>query len=110
MSKIEANVETMTYKLNNNEDMKVLSWLPSIGYDPQQSYFSNREPGTGQWLLNSEQYQNWLKADNQTLFCPGIPGAGKTFILLYQKSRLANTRNSAWAYSETDGLESVSFA
>jgi Cdc6-like AAA superfamily ATPase len=99
MSKIEANVETMTYKLNNNEDMKVLSWLPSIGYDPQQSYFSNREPGTGQWLLNSEQYQNWLKADNQTLFCPGIPGAGKTFITSIVIDYLQTTyKSSSIAY------------
>lgn len=36
--------------------------------------------GTGQWLLNSEAYQAWLKSDEQTLFCPGIPGAGKTIL------------------------------
>jgi Cdc6-like AAA superfamily ATPase len=30
--------------------------------------------------LNSTEYQDWLKAGKQTLFCPGIPGAGKTFI------------------------------
>jgi Cdc6-like AAA superfamily ATPase len=36
--------------------------------------------GTGQWLLDSEEYQAWLKTSKQTLFCPGIPGAGKTIL------------------------------
>ncbi|KAK0705591.1 hypothetical protein B0H67DRAFT_498874, partial [Lasiosphaeris hirsuta] len=35
---------------------------------------------TGQWLLDSEQYQAWLETKGQTLFCPGIPGAGKTIL------------------------------
>ncbi|OJJ81299.1 uncharacterized protein ASPGLDRAFT_68634 [Aspergillus glaucus CBS 516.65] len=36
--------------------------------------------GTGQWLLESTKYQGWLKSDKQMLFCPGIPGAGKTIL------------------------------
>ena len=36
--------------------------------------------GTGQWLLDSPEFQTWLRADKQTLFCPGIPGAGKTIL------------------------------
>jgi NACHT domain len=39
-----------------------------------------QQPGTGQWLLDSEKYQTWLKTSAQTLFCPGIPGAGKTIL------------------------------
>lgn len=36
--------------------------------------------GTGQWLLDSPEFQTWLEKDKQTLFCPGIPGAGKTIL------------------------------
>jgi hypothetical protein len=43
-------------------------------------YLSKRQPGTGQWLLDSVEYQAWLKSKKQTLFCPGIPGAGKTVL------------------------------
>lgn len=60
---------------------EILDWLTPIDYGPQQSdFFKRRQPGTGQWLLNSTEYQNWLKASNQTLFCPGIPGAGKIIL------------------------------
>src|SRR5271156_698450 len=37
-------------------------------------------PSGGQWLLDSKKYQAWLKTSEQTLFCPGIPGAGKTIL------------------------------
>jgi NACHT domain len=30
--------------------------------------------------LDSTEFQAWLKAAKKTLFCPGIPGAGKTII------------------------------
>ena len=50
-------------------------------YGSQQSdYFGNRQSGTGQWFLESAEYQAWLKTKAQTLFCPGIPGAGKTVL------------------------------
>ncbi|RYP05136.1 hypothetical protein DL764_004021 [Monosporascus ibericus] len=66
---------------HTQEQQAILNWLTSIDYGPQQSgHFRRRQPGTGQWLLNSDKYQNWLKTSKQTLFCPGIPGAGKTIL------------------------------
>ena len=60
---------------------KLTHWLTPIDYAPQQSDFINRrQEGTGQWLLNSSEFQEWLNKSKQTLFCPGIPGAGKTII------------------------------
>lgn len=71
----------MKSKLDRGEDIKILNWLTPIDYGPQQTdYIRRRQPGTGQWLLDSTEYQEWLSTDKQTLFCPGIPGAGKTII------------------------------
>ncbi|KAK2666763.1 Nucleoside phosphorylase superfamily [Fusarium oxysporum f. sp. vasinfectum] len=36
--------------------------------------------GTGEWFLDSPQFLKWRDSPNQTLFCPGNPGAGKTII------------------------------
>jgi ankyrin repeat protein len=59
----------------------ILDWLTPIDYAPQQNdSVSRRQEGTGQWLLNSSEFQKWLNTSKQTLFCPGIPGAGKTMI------------------------------
>ena len=81
MSKTGANVETVKSKLDRNEHHEILNWLTPIDYGLQQSdYIDRRQAETGQWLLDSEEFQTWLEASKQTLFCPGIPGAGKTII------------------------------
>lgn len=59
----------------------ILDWLTPIDYGPQQSNnLGKRQPGTGQWFLDSKEYHAWLKTSKQTLFCPGFPGAGKTIL------------------------------
>lgn len=67
--------------MNLEEDLKILNWLADSNYSSQHNdYLSRRQQGTGQWLLDSKEYQDWLSTDKQTLFCPGIPGAGKTIL------------------------------
>ncbi|CAN9399551.1 unnamed protein product [Alternaria alternata] len=74
-------------KLHERHDMKeameqrenILKWLTPIDHASQQrDTISRRQAGTGGWLLRSQVYQDWLGTSNRTLFCPGIPGAGKT--------------------------------
>ena len=66
---------------HDQEHETIFKWLTPIDYAPQQTdYLKRRQPGTGQWLLDSAEYQAWLKTDKQTLFCPGIPGVGKTIL------------------------------
>jgi Holliday junction resolvasome RuvABC ATP-dependent DNA helicase subunit len=60
---------------------KVLNWLSPSNYATQQSDFlGRREEGTGQWFLDSSEFNDWTSGSKQTLFCPGIPGAGKTIL------------------------------
>lgn len=59
----------------------ILDWLTPIDYDTQQrDYLRSQEPGTGQWILDSVEYRTWLERPAQTLFCQGMPGAGKTVL------------------------------
>jgi Cdc6-like AAA superfamily ATPase len=74
-------VDRLDKRQNDQERRIILDWLSPIDYAPQQSDFiSRQQEGTAQWLLNSDEFQEWLKQSTQTLFCPGIPGAGKTII------------------------------
>jgi hypothetical protein len=59
----------------------ILNWLTPIDFVSQQNDFiSRRQKGTGTWLLGSIEYQSWRETKGQRLFCPGIPGAGKTIL------------------------------
>jgi Cdc6-like AAA superfamily ATPase len=74
-------VDRLNKRQDDQERLGILDWLNPIDYAPQQSDFINRrQAGTGQWLLDSPKFHAWLQADKQILFCPGIPGAGKTIL------------------------------
>ncbi|KAK4136113.1 hypothetical protein BT67DRAFT_375838 [Trichocladium antarcticum] len=59
----------------------VLDWLSKVDYVAQQNDFiSLRQPQTGDWLLECNEFKSWLVAKKKSLFCPGMPGAGKTIL------------------------------
>ena len=63
------------------EFQETLTWLSPNDYTAQHNDFSSRRcEGTGDWLLNSTEFQNWSNQEAQILFCWGIPGAGKTIL------------------------------
>ncbi|PQE15529.1 ankyrin repeat protein [Rutstroemia sp. NJR-2017a WRK4] len=60
---------------------KVLDWLTEVDYAVRQSdVIARRQAGTGQWFLDSPEFNTWVETEKKTLFCPGIPGAGKTIL------------------------------
>jgi Cdc6-like AAA superfamily ATPase len=57
----------------------ILDWLTPTDYHSQHNdLIGRRQEGTGEWLLKSCKFQQWAKGEEYILFCPGIPGAGKT--------------------------------
>ncbi len=76
----EARKEQQSWQADR-ENKAVLDWVATADYSSQRSDFiRRRQAGTGQWLLDSIEYQQWTETAEQTLFCPGIPGAGKTIL------------------------------
>ncbi|OBT50512.1 hypothetical protein VE04_09283 [Pseudogymnoascus sp. 24MN13] len=84
--KIDTTVITNTVRsLQENQVSKqyrvITDWLSSTDFLAQQSDFiGRRQEGTGEWFVVSPEFTNWLQGATQDLFCPGIPGAGKTMI------------------------------
>jgi hypothetical protein len=68
--------ELVNYK-NEEQHQKYLDWLSSESFaaDWGKPIY---QPGTGRWFIESPGFQTWIQNPGQTLFCPGIPGAGKT--------------------------------
>jgi Cdc6-like AAA superfamily ATPase len=81
MSEVKEYAIIAKFRLDKKYDVEVLNWLTSIEYGSRHSDILKRcQPGTGQWLLDSTEYQSWVATKKETLFCPGIPGAGKTVL------------------------------
>ncbi|KAL6408433.1 ankyrin repeat-containing domain [Ilyonectria robusta] len=75
------NTARLIQHVEDRELRTVLTWLCPVDYGVQQSdLIVRRQPHTGEWLLNSQEFQQWLETPGATLFCPGIPGAGKTMM------------------------------
>lgn len=74
-------VDQLSKHHGDQERRKIEDWLFASDFAAQQSDFNNRrQEGTGQWLINSNEFKNWLDGTEKTLFCSGIPGAGKTIL------------------------------
>jgi hypothetical protein len=85
MNKIGEAVDRIQRTVDSTQEdeyrMKLLDWLSPIDYaELQNDTFRKRQKGTGEWFLKSTPFIEWLEGKKKTLFCPGIPGTGKTII------------------------------
>lgn len=84
-SVIRNDVEQSTRRQEQQEQQQnrksALEWLGSTDYTAiHHDHIRRRQEGTGQWLLDCAEFQGWFASEEQTLFCVGIPGAGKTIL------------------------------
>ena len=89
---IARGVNTLILDQENQKKKATLSRLTSIDFDvTHRDINSRRVKGTGSWLLRSPEYMLWLDQPG-TLWCRGIPGAGKTILssLVIQTLRESN--------------------
>ncbi|PYH85076.1 hypothetical protein BO82DRAFT_381107 [Aspergillus uvarum CBS 121591] len=81
LSSVVNTVAELKVIATKDQNSKILEWLSPCNFSAQlQDILKQRERGTLRWFLDSDEFQAWLKTGKQTLFCPGIPGAGKTVV------------------------------
>ena len=79
VSDISVGVTALNTGQQEEERRKVENWLSPIDFRYRhQEILKGAQAGTRQWLFDSKQFRSWVDADQGTLWCPGIPGAGKT--------------------------------
>jgi hypothetical protein len=73
----------------------LIEWICAVDYHEQhRDYIDRHYTGTGQWFLNDAKFQDWIASKDATLFCPGIPGAGKTIMASLVIDHLLRARHS----------------
>ena len=81
---LEDILESQQKQENAQTSTKVLAlldWLsPTDPIGQHHDILRRRTANTGQWLLAAANYEEWLQGTLPVLFCPGIPGAGKTIM------------------------------
>ncbi|KAJ5933640.1 ankyrin repeat-containing domain protein [Penicillium verhagenii] len=74
-------LRTIVDRSDDTEREKIISWISSTDYaDVLTDELRKRVKGTGSWLLESNQFRKWVMEGGSVLYCPGIPGAGKTMM------------------------------
>lgn len=99
------DIAVLSSGFKSQGDAKLLNWLTSVDEESRQkAHISKRQPGTGEWFIGSERFQTWCDEPKQTLFCVGIPGAGKTVLSsivvdhLFQTFRQRSNVGIAYVY------------
>ncbi|KAF1996905.1 hypothetical protein P154DRAFT_397109, partial [Amniculicola lignicola CBS 123094] len=93
---IKSDLDCVRTRGDNAEHRRLLEWISSTNYPAQQSdIIKRRQEGTCQWFLAAPQLARWLSEPQATLFCPGIPGAGKTMVASTAIDHLLNSVQSS---------------
>lgn len=67
--------------LVNQKVKSIIDWLTPLNFlARQESIVRGRSKGTGAWFLESKTFDRWKSGNDMVMWCPGIPGAGKTFL------------------------------
>ena len=76
---INVGVTALNTGQQEEERGKIENWLSPIDFRYRhREILKGAQAGTRQWLFEDKKFRSWVDADRGTLWCPGIPGAGKT--------------------------------
>jgi Cdc6-like AAA superfamily ATPase len=94
------SIQSGIHKVQQGQDTAshriLLEWISPTDYPAQQSdIIKRRQEGTGQWFMNAREVARWLNETKTTLFCPGIPGAGKTMVAAIAVDHLLNSSHNS---------------
>lgn len=95
---IQSGMNTVRQNQDLTRQRIFLEWISPTDYPAKQSdIIKRRQGGTGQWFLDAPEVASWLEGANASLFCPGMPGAGKTMMAAITIDHLLNSNwNSSY--------------
>ncbi|KAL4802456.1 ankyrin repeat-containing domain protein [Aspergillus unguis] len=90
---IYRDVQSVKKSVDQNELKELIEWTSPLNFITKQSMIWNQHhKGTCKWFLEREDFKQWREGENTRIFCPGIPGAGKTFLASIVYNELESLR------------------
>ncbi|KAL2802255.1 hypothetical protein BJX63DRAFT_438047 [Aspergillus granulosus] len=92
LESIHKTVNSLQIAQDSKYRRNLLHWLSEDDYTQIRSdILRHRQDGTGEWFMKTTEFINWVEGKPKTLFCPGIPGSGKTMIASIVVEHLKNS-------------------
>ena len=106
ITKLRAASEDLQSSQTNIERQRAIAWLSPLSEsfaNQQSDTLSKRQPGTGNWLLETMEYRSWLHGGEGILWCYGLPGTGKSvlvsIVIAHLEKHIAQENETALAYA-----------
>ncbi|ETN44126.1 uncharacterized protein HMPREF1541_10676 [Cyphellophora europaea CBS 101466] len=88
---------SITTDYESRKRQELLEVLPWLKFNiKHEKVYDECLAGTGQWFLKSPTFVIWLEKQGGLLWCPGIPGAGKTVLaslVVEELQQICSSRN-----------------
>jgi hypothetical protein len=69
---VAGNQYNYYHQTTDHERWAIAAWLSDLDFKgTQKDIFANRTQGTGQWLLESQEFKDWFAGKSDVLWCPG---------------------------------------
>ncbi|CAG7966071.1 unnamed protein product [Penicillium nalgiovense] len=111
MKRVDENIQHLLQNMDEEQRIKMLEWISSIPFGKNHNNVKEkRTPGTGEWLLQTEDFATWEQSDSSIFWLQGSPGTGKTYLTAAVidriQDRLSKTpKNEGFAFFYCDKNE-----
>ncbi|KAJ5357020.1 hypothetical protein N7517_011629 [Penicillium concentricum] len=111
MKRVDENIQHLLQKMDEEKRIEMLEWISSIPFGKNHNNVKEkRTPGTGEWLLQHEDFANWEESDSSIFWLQGSPGTGKTFLTSTVVDRIQDqlsdtSKNEGFAFFYCDKNE-----
>ncbi|KAJ5842111.1 hypothetical protein N7534_011941 [Penicillium rubens] len=111
MKRVDENIQHLLQNMDEEQRIKMLEWISSIPFGKNHNNVKEkRTPGTGEWLLQTDEFATWEQSDSPIFWLQGSPGTGKTYltsaVIDRIQDRLSNTpKNEGFAFFYCDKNE-----
>lgn len=78
---VRLEIESLRNHQKNQEMRDIIAWISPLKFwSKHQDIFAKHQEGTGSWLFKDPKFSAWKTGTQRVMWCPGVPGAGKTII------------------------------